>query len=110
MNGSRIATERWAALNYQDLIVLVAELDGPDHETLVDNHTGVQKKALRGRVLPAEHPVHRALIGTQVQYRRNPVSYDPDPEITVLTDSDFPGRTWDTSDARPRAASGLRHP
>ncbi|WP_430297778.1 hypothetical protein [Sinomonas sp. B1-1] len=76
----RIEGERWAALNYQGRIVLVAELYGPYHETVSDSRTGKPKRALVGAPLPAGHPVSEALMGTQVEYRRNPVSYDPDPE------------------------------
>jgi hypothetical protein len=79
LSGRRLATERWAALNYQGKIVLVAELD-PEYEVLADNRTGAPKKALIGRVLPPQHPIHKTLIDTQVEFRRNPVSYDPVPE------------------------------
>lgn len=79
LDKKRIAAERWAALNYQDRIVLVAELEGP-HDTVADRITGAPKTALTGRPLPAAHPVHEALIGTQVEYRRNPISYDADPK------------------------------
>ncbi|MFC0489335.1 protein NO VEIN domain-containing protein [Sinomonas atrocyanea] len=82
LDRTRIAVERWAAFNYQDRVVLVAELDGPEHETVPDMRTGKPKRALIGRPLSAGHPVHEALIGAQVEYRRNPISYGPDP-VTV---------------------------
>lgn len=96
LNGSRIATERWAALNYQSRVVLVAELQDPVYEVVADNRTGAQKKALIGRVLPGGHPVYEVLVGTQVEYRRNPVSYDPDPEIK-LTGSTRQSESWDAA-------------
>ncbi|ABM10741.1 hypothetical protein AAur_pTC20007 (plasmid) [Paenarthrobacter aurescens TC1] len=86
LNDKRIADERWAALNYQGRIILVAELHGPDHEIVVDNRTGTSKKALKGRVLLAGNPIHDVLIGEEVIYRRNPVSYDPDPAIAETLD------------------------
>ncbi|WP_028280803.1 DUF3883 domain-containing protein [Arthrobacter sp. H5] len=99
LSGSRIASERWAALNYQGRIVLVAELHGPDHEILADNRTGAPKKALIGRVLSVGHPIHGALMGTQVEYRRNPVSYDPDPETANPAEADPSGGAWDAPGA-----------
>ncbi|WP_433876229.1 hypothetical protein [Sinomonas atrocyanea] len=83
----RIARERWAAFNYQDRVVLVAELHGPDHETVADSRTGRPKRALVGRPLPPGDPVREALMGAQVEYRRNPISYDPDPETDQIGNS-----------------------
>jgi hypothetical protein len=94
LNESRIATERWAALNYQNQVILVAELQDPVYEVVPDNRTGAQKKALIGRVLSAGHPVHEALLGAQVEYRRNPVSYDPDPAIEGAGDA-RQSESWD---------------
>lgn len=99
LSGSRIASERWAALNYKGRIVLVAELHGPDHEIFVDNRTGASKKALIGCVLPAGHPIHDALMGVQVEYRRNPVSYNPDPNVAEPSDTN-PSEVWDATGGR----------
>lgn len=90
LNDKRIADERWAAFNYEGRIILVVELHGPDHEKVIDNRTGKSKKALKGRVLRQGNPIHDALIGEEVTYRRNPVSYDPDPAIAETLDG-----TWD---------------
>lgn len=104
LNGSRIATERWVALNYQSRVVLVAELQEPGYEILADNRTGVSKKALFGRVLPAGHPVYEALFGAPVEYRRNPVSYDPDPNTRVMEDD----RRSESRDAPGARGQGLQ--
>lgn len=97
LDRKRIAAERWAALSYQGTIVLVAELQGPDHETLVDR-AGTQKKALNGRPLPAGHPIHEALIGTRVRPARG-VSYDPDPD-TFEAPETAAGAMWDSPNGR----------
>ncbi|WP_426997096.1 DUF3883 domain-containing protein [Pseudarthrobacter sp. N5] len=96
LSARSISDERWAALNYQGRVVLVAELKDPDHELLVGN-TRAPKKALIGRVLPAGHFIHEALIGTQVEYApgsRNSISYGPDPEMAGVVDADLP-EAWD---------------
>jgi hypothetical protein len=93
LDEKRIASQRWAALNYQGHIVLVAELNDPDHEIVTGTDTGKPKKALVGRVLPAGHSIYKALIGTQVEYppgTRNSIRYGPDPEITGAVDADLP--------------------
>ena len=104
LSGSRIATERWAALNYQSRVILVAELQDPGYEILPDNRTGAPKKALIGRVLPAGHPVHEALLGTPVEYRRNPVSYDLDPDTRAAEDA----RQSESRDAPGAGGQGLQ--
>lgn len=43
MDADRIASERWAALNYQGRVVLVAELDDPGYELLAGT-TGTQRR------------------------------------------------------------------
>ncbi|MGO4650231.1 DUF3883 domain-containing protein [Arthrobacter sp. 2RAF22] len=86
-----ISDERWAALNYQGRVVLVAELKDPDHEILAGN-TRAPKKALIGRVMTAGHSMHEALIGTQVKYppgNRNSIWYGPDPETDGAVDADL---------------------
>ncbi|MET3812567.1 hypothetical protein [Arthrobacter sp. UYEF3] len=96
LSAKSISDERWAALNYQGRVVLVAELKDPDHVILVGN-TRAPKKALRGRVLPAGHSIHEALIGTQVEYApgsRNSIMYGPDPEMAGAVDADLP-EAWD---------------
>jgi hypothetical protein len=98
LDKKRIAAERWAALNYQDRIVLVAELEGP-HDTVADRITGAPKTALIGRPLPAAHPIHEALIGTRVEYRRNPISYDPDLKAAEAVDAEL-SVVWDEPGAR----------
>ncbi len=99
LDKKRIASERWAALSYRGRIVLVAELHGPDHEILAANRTGASKKALIGRPLSAGHLIHEALIGTQVESRRNPISYDLDPETAAAADSGL-SETWDAPGMR----------
>lgn len=79
LNASRIQNERYAALNYEDRVILVAELTPPFFEVVEDSVPGVFKKALVGKVLSSGHPIHDALVGTEVPWVRNPVSYSPDP-------------------------------
>ncbi|WP_426989918.1 DUF3883 domain-containing protein [Pseudarthrobacter sp. Y6] len=98
LDAGRIAGERWAALNYQGRVVLIAELDDPGHELLAGN-TGRPKKALIGRVLAAGHSIHEALIETRVEYTprsRTAILYGPDPEAdpTPQADPDLP-EAWD---------------
>lgn len=91
LSAKSISDERWAALNYQGRVVLVAKLKNPNHVILADN-TRAPKKALRGRVLPAGHSIHAALIGTKVDYApgsRNSILYGPDPEIPGEVDADL---------------------
>jgi len=99
LDTKKIVRERWAALNYQGYVVLVAELHDPDHEVLAIN-TGRSKKALIGRVLSDGHPIYEALIGTQIDYprgSRNSILYGPDPETAdaagrdLLEEQDQPG-------------------
>ncbi|MHC6595100.1 protein NO VEIN domain-containing protein [Arthrobacter sp. C152] len=81
LDASRVATERWAALNYKGRVVLVAELGDPDHEILPDI-ARKPKKALIGRVLSDGDSIHDALIGTPVVYDgRNSIKYGPDPQF-----------------------------
>ncbi|WP_246469001.1 DUF3883 domain-containing protein [Arthrobacter ipis] len=90
LSAERIALHRWAALNYQGQVVLVAELHDPNHEVLTLS-TGRTKKALRGHVLPDGHPVHEALIGTRVEYprgSRNAIWYSSDRETAGIVDAD----------------------
>ncbi len=78
--AERIAEQRWAALNYQGLVVLVAELADPPYQVLPGATR--PKKALLGRVLRDDHPVHEALIGMTVVYppgSRNSIRYEPTP-------------------------------
>lgn len=83
LDAGRIAGERWAALNYQGRVVLVAELDGPKYETLT-GMPGSPKKALLGHVLQDGDPIHDALIGTQVKYEsRNTIQYGEDAAIVT---------------------------
>jgi hypothetical protein len=101
LDAGRIASQRWAALNYQGRVVLVAELNDPDHEILAGK-TARPKKALIGRVLPAGHSMHEFLIGTRVEYppgSRNSILYGPDPETADAADPDLP-ETWDQPGAR----------
>lgn len=96
LDAGRIAHERWAALNYQGRVVLVAELKNPNHVILAGN-ARAPKKALRGRVLPAGHSIYEALIGTQVEYApggRNSILYGPDPEMAGVVAADLP-EAWD---------------
>jgi len=91
LSAKTISDERWAALNYQGRVVLVAKLNNPNHVILAGN-TRARKKALRGRVLPAGHSIHEALIGTQVDYApgsRNSILYGPDPEMAGEVDADL---------------------
>lgn len=91
LSAKSISDERWAALNYQGRVVLVAKLKNPNHVILAGN-TRAPKKALRGRVLPAGHSIHEALIGTQVDYApgsRNSILYGPDPEMPGEVDADL---------------------
>ncbi|MGN6405687.1 DUF3883 domain-containing protein [Sinomonas sp.] len=105
LDAKRIAAERWAALSYQGRVVLVAELDGPDHEILPDNSAGKSKKALIGRPLPTAHPIHQALAGTPVRpargitYDPDPETYDPDSEGTEAAAGDGPTQEWDAPSA-----------
>jgi hypothetical protein len=97
LDTKRIATERWAALNYRGRIVLVAELKDPDHEIVTGIDAGRPKKALIGRVLAAGHSIHEALIGKQVVYpprSRTAILYGPDPETADAADPDQP-EAWD---------------
>ncbi|MBT2565905.1 DUF3883 domain-containing protein [Arthrobacter sp. ISL-85] len=97
LDAKRIARERWAALNYEGRVVLVAELNDPDHEIVTGTATGKPKKALRGRVLPDGHPLHEVLMGTWVDYApgsRNSILYGADPEVDGLMDADLP-EAWD---------------
>ncbi len=61
--------------------MLVVELIGSGHETVADKKRGVFKKALTGQPLHPGHPVYDALIGTEVEYVRNPATYGPDPGL-----------------------------
>lgn len=98
LDAGRIAAERWAALNYQGQVVLVAELDDPKHEVLT-NVPGRPKKALLGHVLRRGNAIHDALIGTRVTYdSRNSIQYGLDPSIGGIGDED-PGEAWDRPDA-----------
>lgn len=94
LDAGRIAGERWAALNYQGSVVLVAELNGPKYEVL----TGMPKapkKALLGHVLRPGNSVHDALIGTSVAYdSRNSIQYGLDPLLAATVDED-PRELWD---------------
>jgi len=82
LSAKGIEAQRWAALNYKGEVVLVAELLGSGHETVADKRPGVFKKALIGRPLHPGHPGYDALIGTEVQYVRNPATYGPDPDVS----------------------------
>lgn len=82
LKAAAIDNERWVAFNYQSHVVLVAELTGDMHETVADDQPGRFKKALIGRPLGPGHPVHDALIGSFVDYVRNPSTYGPDPDIS----------------------------
>ena len=96
LSARSLSDERWAALNYQGRVVLVAELKNPNHVILAGN-TRAPKKALRGRVLAAGHSIYEALIGTQVDYApgsRNSILYGPDPEMAGVVDADVP-EVWD---------------
>lgn len=102
LDKKRIAGERWAALNYRSQIVLVAELNNPDHEIVTGSETRRSKKALIGRVLPAGHSIHEALIGTRVEYpagSRNSILYGADPGTDGRVDADLP-ETWDLPGAQ----------
>jgi hypothetical protein len=91
LDAKIIARHRWAALNFQGKIVLVAELDDPDHEVLAIS-TGGFKKALIGRVLSDGHPIYKALVGTHIEYprgSRNSILYGPDPETTERGGADL---------------------
>ncbi|MDR7083149.1 hypothetical protein J2X01_002442 [Arthrobacter ginsengisoli] len=90
LDKKRIASERWAALNYLGEIVLVAELNDPAHEIVTGTDTGRPKKALIGRVLADGHSIHQVLMGTQVEYppgSRNSILYRPDPETAVAANA-----------------------
>lgn len=96
LDTKRIARERWAALIYQGQIVLVAELNDPNHEVVTGTDIGRPKKALLGRVTGDGHPIHEALMGTQVEYppgSRNSILYSPDPGTADrdLPETDLPG-------------------
>ncbi|MET3206280.1 UNVERIFIED_ORG: hypothetical protein ABIB21_003099 [Arthrobacter sp. UYEF13] len=93
LRADKIFTERWAALNYQGRVVLVAELGDPGYEVLPVAPR--PKKALLGRVLAAGHPVHEALVGTPVVYKgRNAIQYDPSPEGADAQEAGSP-EVWD---------------
>lgn len=93
LDADRIASERWAALNYQGMVVLVAALDDPKHQVLT-GMPGRPKKALLGHVLRAGDYVHDALIGTRVTYdSRNSIQYGLDP-VAERPDED-PLEAWD---------------
>lgn len=79
--------------------MLVAELRGPNHDNLAANRTGASEKAVIGRPLSDGHPIYEALIRTQVDPRRNPVSYDPDPETAGAADSGI-SEVGDVPDSR----------
>ncbi|MEV7132134.1 DUF3883 domain-containing protein [Arthrobacter sp. NPDC093128] len=101
LDAQRISSERWAALNYQGRVVLVAELDDPGHELLAGN-TGRPKKALIGRVLAVGHSIHEALIGREVEYAprsRTAILYGPDPEAAAAAGLDL-SEPWDQPGAR----------
>lgn len=85
LKGDRIDNERWAAFNFQGRVVLVAELSTPGYETVQDKKPGAFKKALIGTPLMPGHPVYDTLIGTEVEYFRNPATFGPDPDIDVAT-------------------------
>ena len=83
-----IARERWAALNHQGKVVLVAELHGLKYELLQTKPRN--KKALVGKVLSAGHPIYEALIETRVEYTsRNSISYSRDPETAADLEIDL---------------------
>ncbi|MFE5836710.1 protein NO VEIN domain-containing protein [Arthrobacter sp. NPDC056493] len=92
LNPKSIAGQRWAALNYEGHVVLVAELHDPDYEVL-EVKTGRPKKALIGHVLAEGHPIYKALVGTQIEYprgSRNAILYGPDPETAEASRLDLP--------------------
>ena len=77
--GPRADRERYATFSVEATIALVAEVDRI--ETVPAKVAGARaKRAVVGRVLEAGHPVHDALIGTQVDGHRNPVTYIEDPD------------------------------
>lgn len=85
--AERIVAERWAALNFQGRVVLVAELEDRKYEILPG--TTPPKKALVGRVLPEGHPVREALMRTQVVYSsRNAILYDPALDVAEPIEAD----------------------
>ncbi|MGO4589685.1 DUF3883 domain-containing protein [Micrococcaceae bacterium Sec5.1] len=91
LNADRISEHRWAALNYQGRVVLVAELLDPNHEILPST-SRVPKKALLGRVLEGGSAIYDALIGTQVDYpagSRNSILYTADPAVAGPAASDL---------------------
>lgn len=93
LSARSISSERWAALNYQGRVVLVAELTDPDHEIVTGTETGRPKKALIGRVLADGHPIHKVLMGTQIEYppgSRNSILYRADPETNGAVDPELP--------------------
>ncbi|MGY3320776.1 protein NO VEIN domain-containing protein [Arthrobacter sp. TE12232] len=101
--AERIAAERWAALNYQGRVVLVAELEEPAYEILPG--TTPPKKALFGRVLPAGHPVREALMRTQVVYSsRNAIQYDPALDVAEPIEADSSVVLDTETEDRPGAA------
>ncbi|MCR1161653.1 DUF3883 domain-containing protein [Paenarthrobacter sp. UW852] len=79
LNANRISAERWATLHYRGSVILVAELNPANHETLVTS-SGKRKTALAGRVVSTEHPMYQELVGHPVAGRgRNAIMYSVDP-------------------------------
>lgn len=68
ISADRLAQERYATMSYDGFIRLVAEID--EFETIPGDY-----KVLSGRVLPSDHPMSEALVGTPWDGHRNPVSY-----------------------------------
>ncbi|RKR29820.1 DUF3883 domain-containing protein [Arthrobacter oryzae] len=106
--AERVAAERWAALNYQGRVVLVAELEDPAYEILPG--TTPPKKALFGRVLPEGHPVREALMRTQVVYSsRNAIQYDPGLDVAEPIEADSSlALDSETADRPGAAGQGLQ--
>jgi hypothetical protein len=76
--GRRAEKETYATFSLDGKVVLVAEIT--DIETIAPKDPArAPKRAIIGRVLGPDHPMHDAFIGRLVDGHRNPVTYMPDP-------------------------------
>jgi hypothetical protein len=76
--GRRAEKERYATFSLGGKVVMVAEID--DIEPIPPRAGDESpKRAIVGRVLGQDDPMHETFIGRQVDSHRNPVTYMPDP-------------------------------
>jgi hypothetical protein len=109
LSAESIAEQRWAALNYGGQVVLVVELEDPAFQVLPG--ASRPKKALRGSVLPKDHPVHEALSRKTVVYppgTRNSIRYETSPDVDGLVEAGSPAAMFETRDRPGAVGQGLQ--